>query len=52
MKYTDKKKSFETPELTIIAFTNDDIITESGGDFGLTGQGDTDVFPKQPNGWW
>ena len=47
----EKKYTFEKPELTIIEFTNDDIITESG-DFGSTGQGGTDVFPKQPGGWW
>ena len=42
----DNKKKFEKPELEIIEFTNDDIITESG-DLG-------DPNPKQGdiNGWW
>lgn len=45
-----KKNIFEKPELEIIEFTNDDIITESFGD---TNQGATDIFPKpNPNGWW
>ena len=46
-----KKNIFEKPELEIIEFTNDDIITESG-DFGDVNQGGNDVFPKQPGGWW
>ena len=47
----ENKKKFEKPELEIIEFTNDDIITESFGD---VNQGATDVFPKQNpgNGWW
>ena len=44
----DKKKRFENPELEIVEFTNDDIITESGaGSF-------NDPNPQQGdnNGWW
>ena len=50
MIITDKKKRFEKPELEVIKFTNDDIITESG-DFDNTtpNPGTGDVFPK---GWW
>ena len=49
----EKKYRFEKPELEIIEFTNEDIITTSGGDFGDTNQGGTDIFPKpNPNGWW
>lgn len=40
------KKKFEKPELEIIEFTNDDIITDSFGD---PNPGSGDVFPK---GWW
>lgn len=48
----EKKYIFEKPELEIIEFTNDDIITDSG-DFGDINQGGTDIFPKpNPNGWW
>ena len=49
MKNTDKRKRFEKPELEIVEFTNDDIITESG-EFGNTtpNPGSGDVF----NGWW
>lgn len=45
------KKEYIKPELEIIEFTNDDIITESFGD---VNQGATDVFPRpnNPNGWW
>ena len=47
-----KKNIFEKPELEIIEFTNNDIITESG-DFNDPNQGANDVFPKpNPNGWW
>ena len=40
----DNKKKFEKPELEVIEFTNDDIITDSFGD----------PDPKQGdiNGWW
>ncbi len=46
---TDKKKRFEKPELEIVEFTNDDIITESG-EFGdpTPNPGSGDIF----NGWW
>lgn len=47
----EKKNIFEKPELEIIEFTNEDIITASG-DFGDTNQGPTDIFPKNPFGWW
>lgn len=47
MKNTDKKNRFEVPELVIIEFTNQDIITTSS--FGDPDQGEGDVFPK---GWW
>ena len=45
----DNKKKFEKPELEIIEFTNDDIITESGesGDFNNPGHQSGDI-----NGWW
>ena len=49
MKNKDKKNRFEKPELEIIAFTNDDIITKSG-DFNDPNPGGGDVFPK--GGWW
>ena len=42
----DKKKRFEKPELEIIEFTNNDIITQSFGDPDPTKPGD--VF----HGWW
>lgn len=42
----DNKKRFEKPELEIIEFTNNDIITQSFGDPDPTKPGD--VF----NGWW
>ncbi len=46
----DNKKKFEKPELEIIEFTNDDIITGSG-DLGDTGFKPGDI--NQPtNGWW
>ena len=46
----DKKKKFEKPELEIVEFTNDDIITESG-DFGEVGPQPGDIN-KPTNGWW
>lgn len=45
----DKKKRFENPELEIVEFTNDDIITESG-EFGNTGGDAGDI--NKPKGWW
>ena len=48
MKNKDLKKMFKKPELEIIEFSNDDIITESD-DFGNPNPGSGDVFPK---GWW
>ena len=45
-KILEGKKKFEKPELEVIEFTNDDIITESFGD---PTPGSGDVFPK---GWW
>ena len=48
MKNKNKKNTFKKPELEIIEFTNDDIITESGA-FGDPTPGNGDVFP---NGWW
>ena len=45
------KKEYIKPELEIIEFTNEDIITGSG-DFGDTDQGTIDVFPKPNNPWW
>lgn len=42
----DNKKRFEKPELEIIEFTNDDIITESG-DLDNPGSQSGDI-----NGWW
>ena len=44
----DNKKIFEKPELEVVEFTNDDIITESFGD---TGWQPGDINGK-PNGWW
>ena len=41
----NKKKLFEKPELEVIEFTNDDIITESFNDPDPTSK---DVF----HGWW
>ena len=46
----ENKKKFEKPELEVIEFTNDDIITESGG-LGETGWQQGDINGK-PNGWW
>ena len=43
------KKKFEKPELEIVEFTNDDIITESGN-FGPQGPQPGDINPI--NGWW
>lgn len=48
MKNKDKNNRFKKPELEIIEFSNDDIITESG-EFGRPDHGTGDVFP---NGWW
>lgn len=45
----DNKKKFEKPELEIIEFTNDDIITESG-DLGDIGYKPGDI--NGGNGWW
>lgn len=45
----DKKKRFENPELEIVEFTNDDIITNSG-EFGNTGGDAGDI--NKPKGWW
>lgn len=44
-KILESKKKFEKPELEVIEFSNDDIITESFGD---TEPGSGDVF----HGWW
>ena len=46
MKNKEKKNKFEKPELEIVEFTNEDIIT---GSFGSPDPGSGDVFPK---GWW
>ena len=46
----DKKKRFENPELEIIEFANDDIITESGT-FGPQGPQPGDINGGG-NGWW
>lgn len=47
-----KNNRFIKPELEVIEFTNDDIITESiTGNFGTPDPTDNDVFPK-PGGWW
>ena len=46
MKTKEKKNRFEKPELEIVEFTNDDIITDSFEDPDPSGG---DVFPK---GWW
>ena len=43
----ENKKKFEKPELEVIEFTNDDIITESGTFGGGTGKQPGDI-----NGWW
>jgi len=40
------KNRFEKPELTIIKFTNDDIITTSG-DFGDPNRNERDLFPNE-----
>ena len=45
----DNKKKFEKPELEIIEFTNDDIITDSG-DLGDPGPKPGDI--NGGNGWW
>lgn len=42
----ENKKKFEKPEMEVIEFTNDDIITDST--FGDPGQTSKDVF----HGWW
>ncbi len=42
----ENKKKFEKPELEVIEFTNDDIITESGG------FGNPDPKPGDINTWW
>ena len=49
----DNKKKFEKPELEIVEFTNDDIITESGvsGSFGPQGPQPGDIN-NPSNGWW
>ena len=46
--YEDKKKRFEVPELEIVQFENEDIITSSGeeGDFGNTGGDSGDILQK------
>lgn len=41
----DNKKKFEKPELEVIEFENDDIITDSS--FGNPGSQPGDI-----NGWW
>lgn len=46
MKNKDLKKKFEKPEIEVIEFTNEDIIT---GSFEDPNPGSGDVFPK---GWW
>ena len=46
MKNKDKNNRFEKPELEVVIFTNDDIITNS---FGNPNPGPGDVFP---HGWW
>ena len=47
----DKKKKFENPELEIIKFTNDDIITDSGDEeSGFFGE--PDPSKGDINGWW
>lgn len=46
MKNKDLKKRFEKPEMEVIEFSNEDIITESFGD---PNPGSGDVFPKT---WW
>ena len=49
-KKLDKKKRFENPELEIVEFTNDDIITESGL-FGNPDPKEGDINGNS-NGWW
>lgn len=39
-------KHFEIPELIIISFTDEDIITESFGDDLSTGDEGSEIFPK------
>ena len=46
MENKNKNHRFKKPELEIIEFVNDDIITES---FGNPNPGNGDVFP---NNWW
>lgn len=46
----ENKKKFEKPELEIVEFTNDDIITESGA-FGPQGPQPGDIN-NPSNGWW
>lgn len=46
----ENKKKFEKPELEIVEFTNDDIITESGV-FGPQGPQPGDIN-NPSNGWW
>ena len=42
----NNKKKFEKPEMEVIEFTNDDIVTTSG-EFGGPGSKPGDI-----NGWW
>lgn len=49
-KKLNKKKRFESPELEIVEFTNDDIITSSG-EFGNPGPQPGDINGGG-NGWW
>lgn len=42
----ENKKKFEKPEMEVIEFTNDDIVTTSG-EFGDPGSKPGDI-----NGWW
>lgn len=46
MDKKEKKSIFEKPELEIVEFSNEDIIT---GSFEDPDPGSGDVFPK---GWW
>ena len=46
MKNKNKNNRFKKPELEIVEFTNDDIITES---FGNPNPGTGDLFPTN---WW
>ena len=49
-----KLNIFEKPELEIIEFVAEDIIVTSSEEGNLNDPtpGGTDVFPKQPGGWW